>query len=200
MLRELLLAALMLYPGKLSGQETAYARIKAAYTTIDAAVSIPEGDPAIIILGKEQKLYLVHAEQDSIIIDKEVQVSTGRNGIGNGVASHKTPPGIHMICTKAGDDASVGRVLRKAKLCDESVPVYTEKNKAKPVVITRLLQICGVEEQNEGTAKRGIYIHGTNLEWSLGQPHSDGCIRASNKDIIDLYEQVPLGTYVNIVH
>ena len=41
-------------------------------------------------------------------------------------------------------------------------------------------------------------IHGTDAPWTIGQPVSKGCIRLYNKDVIDLYEQVKLGTRVTV--
>ncbi|MEN6429516.1 MAG: L,D-transpeptidase, partial [Coriobacteriales bacterium] len=39
-------------------------------------------------------------------------------------------------------------------------------------------------------------IHGTNQEWVIGTKASHGCIRMYNKDVLELYPQVPLGTLV----
>ena len=39
-------------------------------------------------------------------------------------------------------------------------------------------------------------IHGTNQPWVIGTQASHGCIRMYNKDILKLWPQVPLGTYV----
>jgi len=37
-------------------------------------------------------------------------------------------------------------------------------------------------------------IHGTNQEWVIGTMASHGCIRMYNRDVIELWPQVPLGT------
>jgi lipoprotein-anchoring transpeptidase ErfK/SrfK len=42
-------------------------------------------------------------------------------------------------------------------------------------------------------------IHGTNEPWLIGQAVSNGCIRLTNEDVIDLYDQTPLGTNVLVV-
>ncbi|MCF6099195.1 L,D-transpeptidase [Mesorhizobium muleiense] len=42
-------------------------------------------------------------------------------------------------------------------------------------------------------------IHGTNEPWTIGTAVSNGCIRLTNDDIIDLYERTPLGTTVVVV-
>lgn len=41
-------------------------------------------------------------------------------------------------------------------------------------------------------------IHGTDAPWTIGQPVSKGCIRLYNKDVIDLYDRVKLGTRVTV--
>ena len=45
----------------------------------------------------------------------------------------------------------------------------------------------------------GTYgIHGTNKPWSIGGYWSGGCVRMHNQDVIELYQQVSLGTHVLI--
>ncbi len=45
----------------------------------------------------------------------------------------------------------------------------------------------------------GYYgIHGTNKPHSIGQHLSHGCIRMRNRDVIELYDMIPLGTVVKI--
>jgi lipoprotein-anchoring transpeptidase ErfK/SrfK len=39
-------------------------------------------------------------------------------------------------------------------------------------------------------------IHGTNQPWVIGTQASHGCIRMYNKDVLELWPQVRLGTYV----
>ena len=41
-------------------------------------------------------------------------------------------------------------------------------------------------------------IHGTDAPWTIGEPVSKGCIRMYNKDVIDLYDRVPVGTKVTV--
>lgn len=42
-------------------------------------------------------------------------------------------------------------------------------------------------------------IHGTTEPWSIGQSVSNGCIRMLNEHVIQLYEQVPVGTPVTVM-
>ena len=46
--------------------------------------------------------------------------------------------------------------------------------------------------------RRYIYIHGTPDETRLGAPGSHGCVRMSNRDVIELFEQLAAGTEVEI--
>ena len=39
-------------------------------------------------------------------------------------------------------------------------------------------------------------IHGTDAPWTIGQPVSKGCIRMYNKDVVDLYNRVKIGSKV----
>ncbi|MFZ2102665.1 MAG: L,D-transpeptidase [Oricola sp.] len=43
-------------------------------------------------------------------------------------------------------------------------------------------------------------IHGTNQPWTIGQAMSSGCIRMANDDVVDLYNQVGIGTKVVVRH
>src|SRR5262245_36561196 len=42
-------------------------------------------------------------------------------------------------------------------------------------------------------------IHGTNEPWLIGTEVSNGCIRLTNDDIIELYDRSPLGTPVLVI-
>ena len=42
-------------------------------------------------------------------------------------------------------------------------------------------------------------IHGTSEPWTIGQAVSSGCIRLRNEDVIDLYNQVAVGTRVIVM-
>jgi len=50
-----------------------------------------------------------------------------------------------------------------------------------------------------GLSKPHYGIHGTNNPQSIGKAVSNGCIRLYNKDIIELYNLVSIGTKVNII-
>lgn len=64
---------------------------------------------------------------------------------------------------------------------------------------TRLFVLEGREPHNQSTLGRGIYIHGTNLEGSLGFPRSAGCIRIGNDDAVELASLVSSGTWMYVL-
>jgi len=41
-------------------------------------------------------------------------------------------------------------------------------------------------------------IHGTDAPWTIGTAVSKGCIRMYNRDVLDLYPRVPIGTRVTV--
>ncbi len=51
-----------------------------------------------------------------------------------------------------------------------------------------------------GTGGSSYGVHGTNSPSSIGTYASSGCIRLYNKDILWLYERVPMGTEVEIIN
>ena len=50
-----------------------------------------------------------------------------------------------------------------------------------------------------GLNRKGYGIHGTNNPSSIGKAVSHGCIRMYNKDVIELFNLVGVGTRVKIV-
>ena len=71
------------------------------------------------------------------------------------------------------------------------------------MVQSRIIWLDGLENginKGEGvdSYSRYIYIHGTPEEWLLGEKASKGCIRMSNKDVIELFNLVEEGIPVTI--
>lgn len=67
------------------------------------------------------------------------------------------------------------------------------------LILTRILWLKGEEATNLSTYSRYIYFHGTNHEDKIGQPVSQGCIRMKNEDVVKLFDQVVVGTPVEIL-
>jgi lipoprotein-anchoring transpeptidase ErfK/SrfK len=65
-------------------------------------------------------------------------------------------------------------------------------------IVSRILWLKGLEGQNKNAYKRFIYIHGTPEEQKLGKPASYGCIRMGMTDVIKLFEDLGIGSTVEI--
>ncbi|MGR8948777.1 MAG: L,D-transpeptidase family protein [Gammaproteobacteria bacterium] len=132
-------------------------------------------------------------------------ISSAKNGAGEQLDSECTPRGIHRIAEKIGDGEAENTVFVGRKPTGE---IYSEEfAKEQPVrdwILTRILWLDGCEAgKNQGGAvdskKRYIYIHGTPDTTPLRTPGSRGCIRMANKDIIEVFEKVEVGTMVEII-
>jgi len=121
-------------------------------------------------------------------------ISTSRLGIGTEPGSYKTPAGRFRVAEKHGDGAPPGEIF----VSRVATGNFGQECDEKDHVQTRILWLDGLDADNANTYDRYIYIHGTNAESRIGTPASDGCIRMSNLDVIDLYDQVPVDTAVEI--
>lgn len=123
------------------------------------------------------------------------RISSGEKGMGFVEDSFRTPTGRFAIAGKIG----------------EGEPIYTRFNARVPVgiwnpkescdgdlILSRILRLDGKDVENANTLQRHIYIHGTNREDLIGIPSSHGCIRLSNADMIELFDEVADGTNVTI--
>ena len=120
--------------------------------------------------------------------------STSRYGLGTEPGSYKTPTGRFRVAEKHGDGAAPG-VIFKSRVATEETGVDGDETDH---VQTRILWLEGLDGDNANTKERYIYIHGTNAESVLGTPASHGCVRLGNEDVIEVYNDVPVGTEVVI--
>jgi len=160
-----------------------------------------ENKTIIFVSIDAQKLYLIKKN----IIIKSYSISSSEYGIGNKNGSNKTPLGLHTIARKIGEKTPInGRMIARVFTGETSI-IYLDGSRSKTDDITsRILWLQGEEDEiNKGenidSFKRYIYIHGTSEEGLIGQPASHGCIRLKNKDVIDLYKDVAIGTLVLIL-
>ncbi len=150
---------------------------------------------------KHQRLYLI--VNDSTI--RKYPISTAAKGIGSKMNSLKTPPGLHTVSRKIGDNVPLGGLFQSRMYTGRQVKILTEKKKADgDYVTTRIMWLQGEEPGlNKGRSvdsyNRYIYIHGTAEEGYLGQPASHGCIRMKNTDVVELYDLVDEGTPILIL-
>ena len=155
----------------------------------------------VFVSIEKQKLY--HIKNNKII--SEFIISSSAYGTGNKEGSNKTPLGLHKVKQKYGDNTPInGRMVGRV-FYGEIATIYKDNTKSKTDdVTTRILWLEGLEHgRNKGEGidsfKRYIYIHGTSEEGRLGTPASHGCIRMTNKEVIDLYNKVAIGTLVLIL-
>ena len=149
----------------------------------------------------EQKLFLL--ENKSVI--KTYLISSSKYGEGSKVNSFKTPLGKHVLKRKIGNDMPLGARFIGRRFSGEIYPIYDSDKVLveDDVVQSRILWLDGLEDginKGEGvdSYSRYIYIHGTPEEWLLGEKASKGCIRMSNKDVIELFNLVEEGIPVTI--
>jgi len=121
-------------------------------------------------------------------------VSTSRFGIGTEGGSLKTPTGRFRVAEKIGGEMPGGTIfVGRVPVEPGDAPPPTED-----FVMSRILWLDGLDEDNANTRERFIYIHGTKHEDKIGAPASHGCVRMRNADVIELFELVDEGTTVVI--
>ena len=155
----------------------------------------------IFVSIEKQKLY--HIKNNKII--SEFIISSSAYGTGNKAGSNKTPLGLHKVKEKYGENTPINGRMQGRVYYGEIAAIYKDNTKSKTDdVTTRILWLEGLEDgRNKGKGidsfRRYIYIHGTSEEGRLGIPASHGCIRMKNKEVIDLYNKVAIGTLVLIL-
>jgi len=68
----------------------------------------------------------------------------------------------------------------------------------RDAIVSRVIWLRGMEQQNRGARDRCIYIHGTPEERRIGTPASFGCIRMRSRDMIALYDLSHIGMHVTV--
>ncbi len=171
-----------------------------SYNTLQSQFNMAPDAYAIIVDISDQKLYLIQNEKTIRIFP----VSSSKYGIGNQQGSNKTPLGVHRISQKFGEGKQIGTIFRYGIDTKRIARIYKDSTDVEDdLVITRILWLEGLEQGiNRGgkidSHNRRIYIHGTQEEGLIGKPSSHGCIRMKNKDVIELFDFVTIGTLVCI--
>lgn len=147
----------------------------------------------VLISVPEQKLVVFRNGQRQA----EFRVSTSKFGVGARSKSYTTPLGDFVIASKVGAGRPVGAVFKGRRPTGE---VLKPNAPGRDPIVTRILQLKGLDRGNANTYARGIYIHGTPQERLIGRPASYGCIRMKSKDVMRVFDVVPVGTHVAIVN
>jgi len=121
-------------------------------------------------------------------------VSTAANGPGFVPGSNCTPTGRFRVWKKIGRGARMGTIFKSR----EAVGHWRGETCEEDLILSRILWLDGLDAANGNTRERYIYIHGTNQEERIGHAASHGCVRMTNRDVIDLFRRLPEGAEVVI--
>jgi len=156
------------------------------------AAAFVQNSEQVIISVRDQKLMLL---QNGTKV-ATYPVSTSKFGVGDARGRMTTPLGVLQVAQKIGDNAPSGAVFHNRRWTGE---VIKPNAPGRDPITTRIIWLRGLEAQNAHAFTRCIYIHGTPEEKFIGRPASYGCIRMKARDVAVLYNQLPLGAYVQIV-
>lgn len=148
------------------------------------------GQKKIDISIREQLLRLKRGDETL----RTYPISSSRFGLGTEEGSMKTPLGKFRVAEKIGHGAVPGTIFKARVALGPDDPLPDTED----FVTSRILWLDGLEEHNENTRDRFIYIHGTRHEDKIGRPDSHGCIRMRNDDVIELFDLVDETTPVVI--
>jgi L,D-transpeptidase YbiS len=155
-------------------------------------------EPWIRVSLAEQRLELLDGEQ----VVRAYDVSTAANGPGERMGSECTPRGAHVVRAKIGEGCPEGAVFVARRPTGEVCT--SELLGAEPTrdwILTRILWLSGMEPGRNrlgdvDSMRRFIYIHGCPDPFTMGVPASHGCVRMRNRDVLDLFDRVGVGTRV----
>jgi len=152
----------------------------------------------LLVDTQQQHLWLMQNEK----AQDGWPVSTSAEGLDNRQDSGGTPPGVHCIAQKVGQNAPRGTVFSSRVATGDVWQPGQES--ANDLILTRVLTLQGCEQglnlgDSVDSLARYIYLHGTNHESQVGLPVSHGCVRLKNDDICDVFERVSEGDPVVIV-
>ena len=158
--------------------------------------------PRINININLQRLDLL---DDNGNIIKRYSISSAKNGVGEENGSFRTPRGRHLVRAKIGAGQPVNTVFVERRPTGETYsPELARKHPGRDWILTRILWLSGLERGYNrmgkvDTMRRAIYIHGSPDTADMGKPGSRGCIRMHNRDIVELFDLVPVRTPVEIL-
>ena len=163
---------------------------------MEASVALPR----IVVSLREQRLRLQLLDGTSL----DFAVSTATNGPGEQDGSGCTPRGRHRVRLRIGDGCPPGTVFVSRRPTGETwTPELAAQHPGRDWILTRILWLTGCEPGRNrrgqvDTLRRYIYLHGCPDDEPVGVAGSHGCIRMRNRDIVALFDQVPVGTEVLI--
>jgi hypothetical protein len=145
----------------------------------------------IIISVPDQQLGLI--DRGKLI--SKYPISTSKFGLGDGNGSYRTPLGTLFVSAKFGDRLAAGAVIKNRIATGE---IVNPNAPGRDAIVSRVIWLRGMENQNRSARNRCIYIHGTPEERTIGRPASFGCVRMRSRDVIELYERAHIGMHVTV--
>jgi lipoprotein-anchoring transpeptidase ErfK/SrfK len=149
-------------------------------TATEIIISVPDQQLALIDRGKLISKYAI---------------STSKFGLGDGNGTYQTPLGTLFVSAKFGDRLPAGAVIKNRVPTGEIVNANAP---GRDAIVSRVIWLRGMEQQNRSARDRCIYIHGTPEEGRIGTPASFGCIRMRSRDVITLYDLAHIGMHVTV--
>jgi hypothetical protein len=131
-------------------------------------------------------------------------VSTGLKPPSNQKNSLGTPKGLHIIAERIGAGQPPGMVFKGRVATGHHFNELSPEENVRNLITTRILWLRGLEPGynlggDRDSYERYIYCHGTNHEEAIGRPASGGCVQLRNLDMVELFDRVRVGDWVNIV-
>ena len=145
----------------------------------------------IVVSVPDQRLAVI----DRAKVISKYPISTSRFGLGDGSGSYRTPLGVLFVSAKFGDHLPAGAVIKNRVSTGE---IVNPNAAGRDAIVSRVIWLRGMDQQNRGARDRCIYIHGTPEERLLGRPASFGCIRMRSRDVIALYDLAHIGMHVTV--
>ena len=145
----------------------------------------------VIVSIPDQTVALVDGEK----LIARYRVSTSKFGNGDSAGSYRTPLGTLFVSGKFGDHLPTGTVIKNRMPTGEVIAVDTPNRDA---IVSRVIWLRGMEQQNAAAHDRCIYVHGTPEERNIGKAASFGCIRMRSRDIMAFYDRVHIGMHVTV--
>jgi lipoprotein-anchoring transpeptidase ErfK/SrfK len=154
--------------------------LRALSAATEIVISVPDQQLAVIDRGKLISKYAI---------------STSKFGLGDGNGTYRTPLGTLFVSAKFGDRLPAGAVIKNRVPTGE---VVNANAPGRDAIVSRVIWLRGMEQQNRSARDRCIYIHGTPEERRIGTPASFGCIRMRSGDVIALYDLAHIGMHVTV--
>ena len=175
-------------------------KMKGSFEYMRINFGLEDGDLAVAVFGDKQKACTYTVEQGKINVRSVYDVSTGKNGFGTGAWTSKTPPGVLRVCAKLGNGRPVGSVFGREGYLGTRVGISTDPDyNGDRYMTTRAIGVEPLEIVNLDAKIRGIFLHGTNKEGTIGKPDSKGCISFRNNEVIVFYDEVPDSTLLHSI-